>query len=149
VVLWLIRERGMSAVEVEDLLYRQSGLKGLSGLSPDMRDLSDSNDPRAAFAIEVFVHRAAMQAGALAAAMGGVDGVVFTAGIGENSAAIRARLAERLGWLGARLDPLANAAAGGGARVISAPGSAVRLMVVPTDEELMIARAVLAFLDRS
>jgi acetate kinase len=143
VVLYLIGQKGMTAAEVSDLLYRDSGLKGLSGLSNDMRDLLDSDDPEAAFAIDCFVHRAAMQAGALAAAMGGVDAVVFTAGIGENSPAIRALIAERLAWLGARIDPDANAA---GSAVISATGSPLRLMVIPTDEELMIARQVLALL---
>lgn len=141
VVLWMIGQRGMSVEAVTDVLYRQSGLKGLSGISSDMRDLLASDDPAARFAIDCFVHRAAMQAGALAAAMGGVDGVVFTAGIGENAPAIRAAIAERLGWMGVRLDPEANAA---GAREIGAAGAGVRLMVVPTDEELMIAREVMA-----
>lgn len=139
VVLWLMA-RGMSAGEASDLLYRQSGLKALSGGLSDMRDLLASDDPRAALAVEVFVHRAVMQAGAMAAAMGGVDGIVFTAGIGENAAAIRARIVGRLGWMGAVLDPEANAA---GTEVISASGSRVRVMMVPTDEELMIARQVL------
>jgi acetate kinase len=142
VVLWLMA-RGMSAGEASDLLYRQSGLKALSGGLSDMRDLLASDDPRAAMAVEVFVHRAVMQSGAMAAAMGGVDGIVFTAGIGENSAAIRARIVGRLGWMGATLDQAANAA---GAEVISVPGSAVRVMVVPTDEEVMIARQVLDLL---
>ena len=143
VVLWLIGERGMSVAEVSDLLYRRAGLLGLSGLSSDMRDLTASDDPRAAFAIACFVHRAAMQAGALAAALGGVDALVFTAGIGENAPAIRAAIAERLGWLGARLDPAANAA---GRTEIGAAGAAPRLFVLPTDEELMIAREVMALL---
>ena len=143
VVLWLIGQRGMSVAEVSDLLYRRAGLKGLSGLSSDMRDLMESPDPRAAFAIACFVHRAAMQAGALAAALGGVDGFVFTAGIGENAPAIRAAIAERLGWLGARLDPEANAA---GRTEIGAEGATLRLFVLPTDEEQMIAREVTALL---
>ena len=105
-----------------------------------MRDLLASDDPRADLAVEAFVHRAVMQAGAMAAAMGGVDGIVFTAGIGENSAEIRARIVARLGWIGAVLDPAANAV---GADVISATGSPLRVMVVPTDEEVMIARQVL------
>jgi len=139
VVLWLMA-RGMTAGDVSDLLYRQSGLKALSGGLSDMRDLLASDDPRAELAVEVFVHRAVMQAGAMAAAMGGVDGIVFTAGIGENSAEIRARIVARLGWIGAVLDPAANAV---GADVISATGSPLRVMVVPTDEEVMIARQVL------
>ncbi len=119
VVLWMMA-RGMSAGEASDLLYRQSGLKALSGGLSDMRDLLASDDPRAAMAVEVFVHRAVMQAGAMAAAMGGVDGIVFTAGIGENAAAIRARIVGRLGWMGATLDEAANDA---GAEVISVAGS--------------------------
>ncbi len=101
VVLWMMA-RGMSAGEASDLLYRQSGLKALSGGLSDMRDLLASDDPRAAWRWRCFVHRAVMQAGAMAAAMGGVDGIVFTAGIGENAAAIRSRIVGRLGWMGAR-----------------------------------------------
>lgn len=143
VVLYLIEQRGMSARDVSDLLYRQSGLKGLSGISSDMRDLLASEDPRAAFAIDHFVHRCALHAGQLAAALGGLDAFVFTAGIGEKSAAIRARIAERLQWLGAELDGAANAS---GATLISTRSSRVALYVVPTDEELMIARHTLGFL---
>jgi acetate kinase len=145
VVLWLIQHRGMSAEAVADLLYRGSGLAGLSGVSNDMRLLLDSADPRAALAVEHFVHRCALHAGMLAAALGGLDAFVFTAGVGENAPAIRARIAARLGWLGAALDPAANAA---GAARISMPGSRVALLVVPTDEELMIARHTLALLSR-
>jgi acetate kinase len=141
VVLYLFAQKGMSAKQVSDLLYRESGLKGLSGISGDMRDLLESDDPRAAFAIDHFVHRCATSAGMLAAALGGLDAFVFTAGVGENSAPIRARIAERLGWLGAELDPAANAA---GAMRVSTPGSRVALHVIPTDEELMIARHALA-----
>ena len=141
VVLHLIEARGMTAGEVSDLLYRGSGLKGLSGLSGDMRDLLASDAPAAAFAIDHFVHRCALQAGQLAAALGGLDAFVFTAGIGEHAAPIRARIAARLGWLGARLDPAANDA---GAPCISTPDSPVALRVVATDEELMIARHTLS-----
>jgi acetate kinase len=141
VVLYLFDQKGMSAREVADLLYRESGLKGLSGISNDMRDLLESDRPEAAFAIDHFVHRCALNAGMLAAALGGIDGFVFTAGIGERSAPIRARIAGRLSWLGATLDPVANAAA---ATVISAPDSRFPLFVIPTDEELMIARHTLA-----
>jgi acetate kinase len=143
VVLYLIDQKGMSVAAVTDLLYRGSGLKGLSEISNDVRDLVDSDDPRAAFAIDHFVHRAALLAGQLAAALGGLDAFVFTAGIGEHSAVIRARIAERLAWLGAELDEAANEA---GETVISTPASRVALLVVPTDEELMIARHTLALI---
>ena len=141
VVLYLFAQRGMTPLEVSDLLYRESGLKGLSGISNDMRDLLESPEPRAAFAIEHFVHRCALNAGMLAAALGGLDAFVFTAGVGENSPPIRARIAERLGWLGAELDEAANQA---GATRISGEGSRIALHVIPTDEELMIARHTLA-----
>ena len=141
VVLHLIEERGMTAPEVTRLLYNASGLKGLSGISNDMRDLLASDAPEAAFAIDHFIHRAALGAGQLAAALGGLDAFVFTAGIGEHAPAIRARLARRLAWLGATLDPAANEA---GAPAISTPDSGVALLVLPTDEELMIARHTLA-----
>jgi acetate kinase len=144
VVLYLIAQKGMSVVEVSDLLYRDSGLKGLSGVSNDMRDLLASDEPGAQFAIDHFIHRCALQAGMLAASLGGLDAFVFTAGVGENSPAIRARIAERLGWLGAELDPAANEA---GATLISTPTSRIALLVVPTDEELMIARHTLALID--
>ncbi len=141
VVLYLFEHKGMSPKQVSELLYRESGLKGLSGISSDMRDLLESGDPRAAFAIDHFVHRSALTAGMLAAALGGLDAFVFTAGVGENSPPIRARIAERLAWLGAELNSDANAT---GATRISTPESRVALHVVPTDEELMIARHTLA-----
>lgn len=137
VVLYLMEQRRMTAAEISDLLYRRSGLKGVSGVSNDMRDLLESDDPAAAFAIELFAYRCGLHAGQLAAALEGVDAVVFTAGIGENSPEIRSRIAARLGWLGARLDAEANAR---GDTTISAPGSAPALLMVPTDEETMIAR---------
>jgi len=140
-VLHLIEEKGMSAPEVTRLLYNASGLKGLSGISSDMRDLLASDDPAAAFAIDHFVHRSALHAGQLAAALGGLDAFVFTAGIGEHAPPIRARIAGRLAWLGATLDPAANDA---GDLRISAPESRVPMFVVPTDEELTIARHTLA-----
>jgi acetate kinase len=143
VVLHLIEEKGMAPAEVTGLLYNGSGLKGLSGVSNDMRDLLASDDPGAAFAIDHFIHRCALHAGSLAAALGGLDAFVFTAGIGEQAPAIRARIAERLAWLGADLDAAANEA---GATRISAPASRVALLVVPTDEELMIARHTLALI---
>lgn len=143
VVLFLISEKGMGADAVSDLLYHEAGLKGLSGISNDMRELLVSNDPRAAFAIDHFAHRCSLSAGTLAAALGGVDAFVFTAGVGENSAPIRARIAEGLAWLGADLDPASNDA---GAALISTPASRVQLLVVPTDEELMIARHTMALI---
>jgi acetate kinase len=143
VVLHLMTAKGMDAAAIEHFLYHDCGLKGLSGISNDMRELLASRDPRAALAIDYFVHRAALAAGSLAAAMGGLDGFVFTAGIGEHSPVIRARIAERLAWLGAELDPVANARGG---PVISTKGSRVLLYVLPTDEELMIARHTLAVL---
>jgi len=143
VVLYLIDQKGMSVKAVTDLLYREAGLKGLSGVSNDMRVLLDSGDPNAAFAIDHFVHRTALSAGEFAAALGGLDAFVFTAGIGEHSPAIRARLCERLAWLGAEFDAAANEA---GAECISTPASRVALYVIPTDEELMIARHTLALI---
>ena len=108
-----------------------------------MRELEASADPRARFALDYFVYRVGLHAGMLAAALGGLDAFVFTAGIGENSPGIRARIAEKLAWLGAMLDPDANAA---GATAIAAHGSRIGLHVIPTDEELMIARHTLALL---
>ena len=141
VVLYLLTEKGMDAGAVQRFLYNECGLKGLSGVSNDMRELEASADPRAAFAIEFFVYRIALNAGMLAAALGGVDGFIFTAGIGENSAMIRARVTARLAWLGAKLAPEANAR---GQTLISSPDSRVAIYVLPTDEELMIARHTLA-----
>ncbi|MGA8155374.1 MAG: acetate/propionate family kinase [Rhodoplanes sp.] len=141
VVLYLLTEKGMDAGAVQRFLYNECGLKGLSGVSNDMRELEASADPRAAFAIEFFVYRIALNAGMLAAALGGVDGFVFTAGIGENSAMIRARVTARLAWLGAKLAPEAHAR---GQTLISSPDSRVAIYVLPTDEELMIARHTLA-----
>jgi len=143
VVLYLISEKNMTHTEVADLLYRGSGLKGLSGISNDMRELADSKDPRATFAIDYFVYHVGRCVGMLAAALGGLDAFVFTAGIGENSVMMRARISEKLNWLGARLDPAANSA---GKCLISEKGSRVALYVIPTDEELMIARHTLAIL---
>jgi len=145
VLLYLLAEKGMKATAVQDLLYRDSGLKGLSGISNDMRDLQSSSDQRAALAVDHFVYRIALNAGMLAAALGGLDAFVFTAGIGENSPTIRARIAERLAWLGVVFDPAANAA---GKSLISRPESRVAVLVVPTDEELMIAQHTLAFLPK-
>ncbi|AHK46939.1 acetate kinase [Ensifer sp. Root31] len=145
VVLYLIDQKGMTTGEVTDLLYRASGLKGLSGISGDMRDLLASDDPRAAFAIDHFVHRCALSVGMLAAALQGLDAFVFTGGVGENSAPIRARISERLSWLGVELDDAANNA---GKTLISTQASRVALYVLPTDEELMIARHVHTLITR-
>jgi acetate kinase len=146
VVLYLIDQKGMTAGEVQNLLYTQSGLKGLSGISNDVRELEASSDPRAAFALEYFVYRVGLQAGLLAASLGGIDAFVFTAGIGENSPSMRARIAAKLAWLGAGIDPVANA---GDAPIISNPASRIPLCVVPTNEELMIAKHTFAVLEAS
>src|SRR5438445_8851659 len=103
VVLYLLSERAMEPDAVQDLLYRESGLKGLSGISNDMRDLQSSSDPSAALAVDYFVYRVGLNAGMLAAALGGLDAFVFTAGIGEKSPTVRTRIAEKLAWLGAVL----------------------------------------------
>ncbi len=137
VVLHLFQGLGLSAKEVEAMLYKESGLLGISGISNDMRDLVGSDEPAARLAVDYFVYRAAKEIGALAAVLGGVDGLVFTAGIGENSPEVRRRIVEASAWLGLELDPAANAA--GGPR-ISAAGSRVSAWAIPTDEELMIAR---------
>ena len=142
VILYLMAVKGIPAADVQNLLYRDCGLKGLSGISNDMRELQNSTDPNAQFALDYFVYRAALNAGMLAAALQGVDAFVFTAGIGENSESIRARIAERLGWLGVSLDPAANARH---AQQISRPGT-TPVYVVPTDEELMIAQHTLSLL---
>jgi acetate kinase len=137
VVLHLLTTEGMDIKAVEALLYRKSGMLGLSGLSSDFRDLLASEDPRARFAIEVFVHQVARNIASLAGALGGLDGIVFTAGVGENAAAIRDAVCRACGWMGVELDAAANAARG---RRITAPGSRVAAYVIPTDENLMIAR---------
>ncbi|GGI19841.1 acetate kinase [Bradyrhizobium guangdongense] len=143
VVLYLLAEKGMSAAGVQDFLYRECGLKGLSGVSNDMRELERSEDPKAKLAIDYFAYRIGLNAGMLAAALQGLDAFVFTAGIGENSATIRARVAEQLGWLGVALDPLENSRH---APLISRSGSLIPVYVVPTDEELMIAQHTLSLL---
>jgi acetate kinase len=143
IMLYLMSEKHMSAKEIERLLYNDSGLKGLSGISNDVRELLASPDPRAKLALDYFVYRISLFAGMLAAALGGIDGLVFTAGIGENAPAIREAVAKRLTWLGLDLDAKANAS--GEAR-ISNKESRVVCYVIPTDEELMIARHTLAVL---
>jgi len=137
VLLYLVGQRGLSAAALEKLLYKQSGMIGLSGVSNDMRLLMESAEPRARLAVDYFVHYVAKEIGALAAVLGGLDGLVFTAGIGENSPELRARIVQACDWLGVKLDAEANQQRG---PCISAAGSAVSAWVVPTNEELMIAR---------
>lgn len=146
VLLYLIDEHGMDARAIERLLYRQSGLLGLSGRSSDMRTLlaAEADDARCRLAVDLFCYRAAREIGSLAAALGGLDAIVFTAGIGEHAAPVRERILRRCAWLGVELDAAANAA--GGPRVTT-PASRVAAWVVPTDEEAMIARHTLALLD--
>jgi acetate kinase len=144
VLLHLMGSLGMTVPEVTRLLYHESGLKGLSGISSDMRDLEQSADPHAAAAIDYFVYAIQKQLGALTAALGGIDALVFTAGIGENSATVRRRVCERLEWLGITLDPDANES---GADVISAPGTSTKVLIVRTSEETMIALHVLEALN--
>jgi acetate kinase len=143
VVFYLIDQKRMSVTEVQKLFYHECGLKGLSGVSNDVRELEASADPKAAFALDYFAYRVGLNAGMLAAALGGIDGFVFTAGIGENSPSMRARIAKTLAWLGIELDPSANATHG---PLISRPDSRVAVYVLPTNEELMIARHTLALL---
>jgi acetate kinase len=143
VLLFLFDECGLSVREIERLLYQESGLLGMSGLSSDMRELLASDDAAARMAVDVFVYRAGRELGSLAAALGGLDAVVFTAGIGENQPEVRRRICADAGWLGVEIDAAANAR---GEQCISAPGSHVAVYVLPTDEELMIARHVAALL---
>jgi acetate kinase len=135
-MLYLMEERKMDARAIETLLYEKSGLLGVSGVSSDMRVLLESPEPRAALAVDLFVYRIGRELGSLAAALGGLDAIVFTAGIGEHAAPIRARVCRNAAWLGVELDPLANAT--GGPR-LSTAGSRTTAWVIPTNEELMIA----------
>ncbi|GAA0779707.1 acetate/propionate family kinase [Roseibium denhamense] len=137
VVLYLLTTKGMTPDEVSDLLYKQSGLKGLSGISQDMRTLSESQDPKAAEAIDYYVFRLKREIGAMAAVLEGLDTLVFTGGIGENAAGIRERVCAKLAWLGVDIDTDKNCAA---AETISSPSSRVTVMVIPTNEEEMIRR---------
>ncbi len=138
VMLYLMEQKGMGAAEISDLLYRKSGLLGLSGLSSDMRTLEQSDTTEARRAIEYFTFRARRELGSLAAVLGGLDAVVFTGGIGENSARVRAQICADMAWLGIELDAQSNDAS---ARVVSTAASGVQVMVIPTNEELVIARA--------
>ncbi len=143
VVLYLMSEKAMSAKAIERFLYNDCGLKGLSGISNDVRELLASSDPRAKLALDCFVYRIALFTGMLAAAMGGIDGFVFRAGIGENAPAIREAVARRVAWLGIELDAAANAEGG---PLISVKGSRIPCWVIRTDEELMIASHTLGVL---
>ena len=137
VMLYLMNELKMDPRVIEKLIYQQSGLLGVSGLSSDMRVLLASADPRARFAVDLFVYRIGRELGSLAAALGGLDAIVFTGGIGEHASVVRERVCSSAAWLGVSLDAAANAAHG---PRISAPESRVPVWVIPTNEELMIAR---------
>jgi acetate kinase len=137
VILYLIDELGMGARAIENLLYKESGLLGVSGISSDMRTLLASNLPEARAAIDLFVYRFRRELGSMVAAIDGVDALVFTGGIGEHAVAIRERICRDAAWLGVEIDAKANA--GGGPR-ISVEKAAVSTWVIPTDEERMIAR---------
>lgn len=143
VLIYLMDVYGMDARALEKLIYRESGLQGVSGVSSDMRTLHASSEPAAAEAIALFCYRIVREAGSLAAALGGLDGLIFTGGIGENDAAVRAAVAAGCGWLGLELDPARNAAASGR---ISTDASQVSAWVIPTDEERMVARHTAAVL---
>ncbi|MDR2690072.1 MAG: acetate kinase [Azoarcus sp.] len=136
VILYLMENKGMGAKEITQLLYKESGLLGVSGVSQDMRDLLESDKPEAQEAVDLFCYRIAREAGSLAAASGGLDALVFTGGIGENAVEIRRRVAILLSWMGIKLDPEANARRD---LRISAPDSQVDVLVIPTNEEWMIA----------
>jgi acetate kinase len=143
VLLYLARQ-GRSVPEIEDMLYRQSGLLGVSGISGDVRVLLASPDARAAEALDLFSYRIAAAAGALTSALGGLDGIIFTAGIGEHAAPVRAAVCQRLAWLGVVIDAEANEAGANeaGAGLISRPDSPIEVRIIPTDEEVMIAHHV-------
>ena len=136
VLLYLMQAKGLDAAALTDLLYKRSGLKGLSGLSNDMRDLEASPAPEAREAVDYFIHRLVCEIGALAAAIGGLDALVFTGGIGEHSSHVRGEVMRKLAWLGMEPDESANRA---DASRISAEGSTIGVYVVPANEELMIA----------
>ena len=133
----MMTDRGMSPAQIEDLLYRRSGLLGLSGLSADVRDLEASDWPQARRALDYFCSRISVGIAAMAAELGGLDAVVFTAGIGEHSAHVRAKVCQGLAWLGAMLDQDRNLVSPIGK--ISQPGSGMDLLIIPTDEEAQIA----------
>jgi acetate kinase len=137
VILYLMQELGMDAARIEHLLYNEAGLLGVSGVSSDMRELLASAEPRAKFAVDLFVYRISRELGSCAAALGGLDAIVFTAGIGERAVAVREAVCRQAAWLGIEIDPEANGRDG---PCISTAASRVRAWVIPTNEELMIAR---------
>jgi acetate kinase len=145
VILYLMDERRMDARAIEKLIYNQSGLLGVSGISSDMRTLLASDDPRAKLAIDLYHYRIRREMGSLAGALGGLDAIVFTAGIGENSTEIRRRVVEDAAWLGPLLDQRGNATGG---PCISTTGSRVSVWAIRTNEELMIARHTRRLLGR-
>ncbi len=145
VLLYLLREEGLDEPALTDLLYNRSGLLGVSGSSADMRSLLASDRPAAAEAVDLFCYRILRELGSMAAALGGLDALVFTAGIGAGSAEVRRRICEGAAWLGVALDPAANEAHG---PRIGAADSAVEVWVLPTNEELVIARHTLALARR-
>ena len=142
VVLHLLQQRAMAPERIARLLYRESGLLGLSGLTGEMRELAASQEPAAREAIDYYVEHACRELAAMVAALDGIDRLVFTGGIGQNAAAIRARIVHRLGWMGLALEPAANDR---GAELVSAPGSAAAILVLATDEEAVIARQAARF----
>lgn len=145
VLLYLMDEKGFDTRGIEALLYRKSGLLGVSGISPDMRTLRASDAPEAAEAVALFVYRIVREIGSMVAALGGIDALVFTAGIGENDAATRAEVAAGCAWLGIAVDPARNARTRGR---ISPDGANPQVWVVDTNEELMIAEHTIAFVER-
>lgn len=136
VIIYLLNEKGYDTAEVEDLIYKRSGLLGISGISNDMKVLISSEDPWAELAVEYFVYRAQREIGSLSAALGGLDALIFTAGIGENSPEVREKICTGLSWLGIHLDAQANSS---NEELISLPGKSPSVHVIPTNEELMIA----------
>ncbi len=145
VLIYLMQARGMNASDITSLLYKKSGLLGVSGISSDVRTLLADPHPEAAEALELFAYTVARHTGALASSLGGLDGFVFTAGIGEHAPQIRAAICKRLAWLGFDLSPEANTA---NEPAISTPDSEAEIRVIPTDEELMIARHVLTTINK-
>lgn len=144
VLLFMMDQKGMTSQQISNLLYKESGLKGLSGISNDMRDLEASDDPAAAEAIDYFVFRIRREIGGMTAVLGGLDALVFCGGIGENSSKIRSRVCDDMDWLGLAIDGEANR---NHHREISTGATKVAVLVIPTDEEIVIARAVKAALD--
>jgi acetate kinase len=144
VILYLMDQRGMDTRDVENLLYKQSGLLGVSGISSNMRTLINSEDPRAQLAVALFCYRIRRELGSLTAALDGLDAIVFTAGIGENAPLIRSRICRDAEWLGVEIDEAANA---NGMGRISTDASRVAVWIIPTNEELMIARHTMRHLD--